>query len=797
MKKLLMFHFKVIAYRLLYALSKIKKFKIKENKYKDKIKFFGKEVNHNQIQDEVIFQDCPLIKRQKKILIIGRNRTGDSIGNHTKSFLETMNPKEVDIYVWDEYTQKLWKYTNQNTKEFVSDRNIYDINGKCFDITIFCNVIDYGYDNGESFMKSMPLRRSLINYVYAVFEGTVPPKNWVNIINKNFDGLLVPIDNLKKIFSKYGVMIPIFVLPVALNLKKHLEKECCPADKIFRFGWSGTLDPRKNPIKVLQAFVQTFKGMDNVELYIHSRAKNNNSQKYIKEFYEELKKTPANVHFIDSLLSNQDYFNLIKSFDAYVFPSRAEGYSVTPREALALGKVVILSDIFAHKNICSLKEKDGVFWCKANIAIPAVHVTLNNQICGNEYDISLEELKDQMKKMFNEREKLYTPDKIKIRKNAAEVYSVENLKSQYQTLICPEKIEYFSENILSRGKVLTNDFDLINKYQHYLKCKKINITIDPANDAGFCSLFNKYVSHLVYAAQDEVILPDWRLNQLKINKLAKTGQNRLNHFCYGKEKDGNIFLKFFEKPYPEIPDEIYQTNMMYYIADKSLEIDDYNASNEPNLTYIHSYKLYEDSKYFPVFRRKYHNTVKKYIILRKEIQEIIDNFYNKYMKGKFIISVHIRCQSHALELLEDYPTFEMYEKNIIDILKKENLDTESDNYRLFIASDNEDAINYFSKKYPKHCIYQKQVKRLTSEEEKEYKREKEKNKKDIPGFELQERNAQSDGLRNMSFGIDIITDAWLLAKGDVFLFVNSNVSTAVSYLNPDIKMVYCKEREYD
>ena len=38
----------------------------------------------------------------------------------------------------------------------------------------------------------------------------------------------------------------------------------------------------------------------------------------------------------------------------------------------------------------------------------------------------------------------------------------------------------------------------------------------------------------------------------------------------------------------------------------------------------------------------------------------------------------------------------------------------------------------------------------------------------------------------------MITDMYLLSKGDIFLFVNSNVSTAVSYLNPSIKMMYCK-----
>ena len=111
---------------------------------------------------------------------------------------------------------------------------------------------------------------------------------------------------------------------------------------------------------------------------------------------------------------------------------------------------------------------------------------------------------------------------------------------------------------------------------------------------------------------------------------------------------------------------------------------------------------------------------------------------------------------------------------------------------MFIATDNEDALNYFKARYPSKIIYQKNVKRLTSDQEKEYKNIRDKKQKDIAGYELQERNAKSDDTRNISLGIDMITDMYLLSKGDIFLFVNSNVSTAVSYLNPSIKMMYCK-----
>ena len=222
------------------------------------------------------------------------------------------------------------------------------------------------------------------------------------------------------------------------------------------------------------------------------------------------------------MLSDADHFKLINSFDAYVFPSRGEGYSVTPREALALGKIVILSDIYAHKNICNLDEEDGLLWCKANIEVPAIHVSLNNQICGNEFDVSTEELVAQMKKAYEQRNILYKHEKVKKRKDAVRPYSIENLKKQYNTLLFPNNVKVSSNNILTDTTLETNSIDFQTKYNHYRATQKKFITIDPVNDAGLCSLFNKYVSHLVWAEKDEIIIPDWRVRQLKINKLKKT-----------------------------------------------------------------------------------------------------------------------------------------------------------------------------------------------------------------------------------------------------------------------------------
>ena len=229
---------------------------------------------------------------------------------------------------------------------------------------------------------------------------------------------------------------------------------------------------------------------------------------------------------------------------------------------------------------------------------------------------------------------------------------------------------------------------------------------------------------------------------------------------------------------------------MYDYANKVIDLPEYNFDNEPFLTYIYSYELPKDMEYYTEFRNKYHNIVSKYMKPLPYIQKQIEQFKTKYIDNHFCISIHIRCSAHAAELLES-TEFEKYESHIKNILSKNNIDILNPDWRLFIATDNEVALNHFKNLYPNNIIYQNNITRLTNEQEIEYQTIKSKKNKDLGGYELQQRNAISDDTRNIKLAIDVLTDAYLLSSCDYFIYQNSNVSTAVSYLNPNIKMVYC------
>ena len=778
----------------LYFIIDTDKYEKKLNKIKTKILRQSDTQKHMNCCEKEICTSHSIINALKnavngnKILIIGRIAEGDSIANHTKAFLNIIDYSTCNVWLFDEYSNNVYKMNGANKKDFVMHCHPKEIDGTAYDLLLFCNVINCGTD---SFFDKVPYKKSFISLCYSVYDGTIPPKGWVDAINNYFDALLVPVENLKTSFVKNGVLKPVFVLPVSLDLKKYIFSKKTAVNTYFTFGWIGAVESRKNIIKIINAFKIAFENNPEIRLRLHTRFIDTRTPDG-RAFKKIMHNLPNNIIWTNSIMSDEELSDLMRSFDAYIYVSKGEGYSVTPREALACGHPVILSSIPTHKCITSLGEGNGVFWVPANIEVDAIQPSLNNQICGKMYDIEEADLVDQMKKLYSERMFICDAKNEKIRKETVSDYDKDELSFIYKQLICPKKIDIDDINEITQYSFKTNDINLKSKYDIFIKNQTQKYIICPIHDGGFFSILNKYVSHLCYCSDDAILIPDWRVSTLKIDVLTRTKTLNFESFCYGNEKDGNLFFKLFENPFPNhLHKDIQETDLMYVIADEKLDSFDFNVLNEPNLTYINSYNLYDDDDYFPIFRKRYNNTLKKYIRLKPEIQKRIDDFFEKNLKNHFVVAAFIRCKGHALELKENSPDIELWENKLLEILKQNNISVSSDKWKFFIASDNENAINFFSKKYPENTVFQN-MQRLTREQEQEYENKKNECGHDISGYELQHRKAADKRQHSLSNAVDVIFDVWTGANADYLIYTNSNMSTAASYINPKLKMVYCK-----
>lgn len=300
-----------------------------------------------------------------------------------------------------------------------------------------------------------------IKIAYSMFESDAIPKLWTEIINKYYDILIVPDKWLVQVYKSSGVTVPIFVLPLGIMLKDEwLSKtHVMNKDNVFTFGMTGGFWERKNHIKTMQAFVGAFGNDTKVKLKIHGRFGPYKDQ--VIQAYKNLE-SPANIEIISHVLDNSDYTSFMESIDCYVFISKGEGFSITPREAIAMGKPCILSNNTAHRTIC---ESGFVIPIQSNTKVPAYYEVFGQQI-GNYFDCKTTDVSESMIEVFNNYEK-YQDKVMNGGREWVKQYLWNNLKKKYINIIKPTSIILGNSNEIYDSHIETNSKTL------YLKIKKV------------------------------------------------------------------------------------------------------------------------------------------------------------------------------------------------------------------------------------------------------------------------------------------------------------------------------------
>ncbi|MFS8563832.1 MAG: glycosyltransferase [Rhabdochlamydiaceae bacterium] len=190
-----------------------------------------------------------------------------------------------------------------------------------------------------------------IRIAYSVFESSQIPPEWTLVLNYYFDAVAVPDQYLVDVYKNSGVTIPIFVLPYPVNLDTLYQiplknKKNSP----FIFANFSDATPEKNHITLIRAFHKTFGSSSDVKLKLYSSY----SDPIIETIKKELRLlSTSNIEFIEITLSEELYLKTIKNIDCYVNLSQGEGCAIQPKEAMALGIPVILSNNTAQSVLCN------------------------------------------------------------------------------------------------------------------------------------------------------------------------------------------------------------------------------------------------------------------------------------------------------------------------------------------------------------------------------------------------------------------------------------------------------------
>ena len=552
-----------------------------------------------------------------------------------------------------------------------------------------------------------------MNYAFVVFDSDELPPRWIFELNKRFDLVIVPSPHLVRTAKSSGVEKPIACVPIALDIESLLASPYRrPRPDKTRFVSVAAFHPRKGTTTLVDAFADRFGSRQDVELVLHSNLSFENTFARVQRSIAECGLT--NVRATCGALSRDDKNALIDDGDVFVNCSRGEGYSIGPREALALGKPLVLSGVGGHLDLARVP---GVFVVPAEIRVPARYPEIDNLVFGEQRLVEPEALGDALQRALAYARSDACYKTAFDRRAFARNFTFGDLATSYAELINTALGRFRTARPRPIHVRIPEDFRHRVDQTLGRRAERLGFTrniVTAAYDGGFFSLFNAFMSHLVWNQREErchAVLPDWDAGRL----LERENRTNFVSFCYGRPDEGNVWLKVFKPLYGLTEADMNSRDFLY--AHASFPEARHNERREPLMTYVHAYKLYK-SHDFAAWRRQYHRVFAEHVHLRPELQDEIDSFTQSHFERNFMVAAHVRHPSHTMEQPDGtLAQNQVYVDHIREKLRERGIDEATGNWGLFLATDQDRAIRAFQSEFGRHVIWFRDVRRTREEED--------------------------------------------------------------------------------
>jgi glycosyltransferase involved in cell wall biosynthesis len=198
---------------------------------------------------------------------------------------------------------------------------------------------------GIPFLHEERLSAANRNIVYTTFESSVLPPLWVSSINRHYHHVIVPHDRVREVFAASGVAVPISV--VGQGFSRLPRMGTAPGKP--RVGFLGVPVRRKGLEALHRACHALRPRWPDLRLAVHVATWYDWLD---RRTWDDLRADPV-VICSEGRLNAEALAAWYRSLTCYAYPSRAEGWSFTPRESLFLGVPTIISDIALHRELAA------------------------------------------------------------------------------------------------------------------------------------------------------------------------------------------------------------------------------------------------------------------------------------------------------------------------------------------------------------------------------------------------------------------------------------------------------------
>lgn len=297
-----------------------------------------------------------------------------------------------------------------------------------------------------------------IRIAYTMFESSRISKDWAHILNTSFDAAVVPDKFLIPVYKQSGVTIPIFCVPLGRDYSDFLSAPLKHRKgEPFVFANFSTCIARKNFPMLVRGFAKAFGNSSAVQLRLGWR--NQNAQA-LEELLAEIKSSDLTNVVIERGGVNADAYLLrFLGIDCYVNLATGEGFSIQPREAMALGIPVIITDNTAQTTICS---SGLVRTVPSSIEIPALYDFPGD--FGVQYQCCVEDVAAAFRDVYEHYDD-YLQKGAQARAWVRQ-YNLPETAPLYRSLIKPKRIIVGTEDRVSEnGTVETTSIELADKYR--------------------------------------------------------------------------------------------------------------------------------------------------------------------------------------------------------------------------------------------------------------------------------------------------------------------------------------------
>jgi glycosyltransferase involved in cell wall biosynthesis len=192
-------------------------------------------------------------------------------------------------------------------------------------------------------------------YVCFAWEESELPPHLVDAFNRDLDLVMVTSNFVKEAFRHSGVTIPVEVVGDGCDHVTDFESQSAPVAsprKRARILHVSSGFPRKGPDLLVQAFIDTFRLSDDVELLIKTFPNRDNVIPSIMQGLGERDSEAVPITVIDGSCTYQELIGLYQTATMVVAPSRGEGFGLPLAEAMMLGIPVVTTNYSGQLDFC-------------------------------------------------------------------------------------------------------------------------------------------------------------------------------------------------------------------------------------------------------------------------------------------------------------------------------------------------------------------------------------------------------------------------------------------------------------